>query len=45
MRFYILGDKDPDLDETNEMFFTAGEHENEASLYNILVTKEDDEDD
>ena len=45
MRFHILGDQDPDLNKTNEMFFTAGEHENKASLYDILVTKEDDEDD
>ena len=45
MRFHILWDKDPDLDETNEMFFSTGEHENEASLDDSSATEEADEDD
>ena len=45
MRFHILWDKDPGLDETKEMFFSAGEHENEASLDGSSAPEEDDEDD
>ena len=45
MRFHILWDKDPGLDETKEMFFSAGEHENEASLDDSSAAEEDNEDD
>ena len=45
-QFHIIfpWDKDPDLNETNELFFSAGENENNASLDDSSATGEDEAD-
>ena len=45
-QFHIIfpWDKDPDLNETKELFFSAGENENDASLNDSSAAEEDETD-